>query len=40
MTEFAAGINSLIAPLLVNGPGETRRRRKIAFITHPEGDKT
>jgi len=38
MNEFATDLNALLAPLIANGPGKGRRRRKFAFITHPEGD--
>ena len=30
-----AALNQAIVPLLQNGPGEGRRRRKLATITHP-----
>ena len=34
--RFGAALNEALRPLLQNPPGEGRRKRKLAVITHPE----
>jgi hypothetical protein len=35
LDKFAAALNQAVLDLIDNRPGDGRRRRKIAFVTHP-----
>lgn len=35
LDQFAAALNGALVPLMINPPGEGRRKHKLAIITHP-----